>query len=77
MRKKNSMSFITKFIAFVVWTFLCFIPLELWFLMYKFTNPVGFWQNFAIFGLGAWLLGFGQLIGFLAWLSGISKLDEL
>lgn len=40
----------------------CLIPLWIYLLARLFFSPEGFWQEFVLFGLGLFLLGFIQLI---------------
>lgn len=63
-----------KLVLFVIMTVLCFLPFEIWFALYKFADPVGFWQKFAIVGIGVWVFGAFQVFGFILWLVGSFKL---
>lgn len=47
--------------AFVI----CFIPTWVFLLIRYLLNPQGFWENFAVFGAGVWILGAFQFAGLI------------
>lgn len=45
------------------------IPLWIFLGARSLTNPVGFWQNIVLFGLGFWVLGWIQVMFFIVGLA--------
>ena len=61
------MNLITKWILTVFSFGLALIPLWVWLLIYKLTEPTGFWQKFALVGVGVWFFGIAQIICLFIW----------
>jgi len=61
-------------IAFLVLTFLMFLPTELMYVIYHLANPVGFWQTLAISGLGLFFLGSFQFVLVIIWITMLGHL---
>lgn len=57
-----------KFIAFIVVIIFCFIPSYIFFAIKYLVEPEGFWQNFAVYGLGMYVFGGVQVGLFILWL---------
>jgi hypothetical protein len=68
--------FLGWLLIFVGITFLCFIPTEIFLLIYFLVSPNGFWQKFAVYGVGIWLLGGLQVFGLIVYLAFWGKMLE-
>lgn len=61
----NSYIFIKCIVIFIC-SVIAFIPTEMFTVIYYLANPIGFWQNFALFSVGILVLGLPQLfLGYL------------
>lgn len=56
------MKAVVKFLLSIGALILCFTPTWLFLFFYYALTPNGFWQKFAIFGVGVYILGLFQLI---------------
>jgi hypothetical protein len=64
----KSRGFFDVLISIVVSIFVigvCFIPMWVFLIARSALNPEGFWQKFAVFGIGIWFLGGLQFIGII------------
>ena len=61
----NLKDFAVKMVVQLIAALIAFLPAIFFFTVKALLSPTGFWQNFAVYGLGAWFLGGLQII-FLA-----------
>ena len=54
--------FLSKVILSIIGTLICLIPAWIYLLAKWIFSPEGFWQNFFLFGVGVYFLGFLQLV---------------
>ena len=67
-KRQRIKDFINKSIATVIVTVIAFLPTAFFFFAKNMMNPEGFWQNFAVYGIGVYFLGGIQIGFFFAWL---------
>ena len=63
-----------QLVALVGITLALFLPAELMYVIYHLTNPVGFWQNLALTGLGLFFLGSVQFALAVVWIAMLGKI---
>jgi hypothetical protein len=61
-KESNMKETFYKWITTIIVTVIAFLPTIFWFLVKNMLNPEGFWQNFVVFGVGIYFLGFLQLV---------------
>jgi len=56
-----------NFLKSVWYLILCLIPTWIYLIIYNFVEPIGFWQELALLGLGAYFLFGIQLFLLVGW----------
>ncbi|PIP17949.1 MAG: hypothetical protein COX43_01455 [Parcubacteria group bacterium CG23_combo_of_CG06-09_8_20_14_all_35_9] len=67
MEMNASVNFLIKLIVGIVVTVICFVPVEFYIAAKFLLNPQGFWQNFALLGIGIYVAGGAQILLFIIW----------
>lgn len=62
---------IIKWAIAIFYLCVALIPTGLFFLIKNFTNPDGFWQQIAIYGIGSYFLGGLQIVLLILWIHGV------
>ena len=60
-------NFLIKLVMGIIITVVCFVPMELYVTAKFLLNPQGFWQNFALLGVGIYVAGAAQIFLFIIW----------
>jgi hypothetical protein len=74
-RKGDKMEKLTNLMEYIVMLFimlivflLCLIPTWIFLVLKYMIGPMGFWQKFAVYGLGIYFLGGLQIVGIILFL---------